>query len=86
MISSGCELDLLVVSDGWLNRLMEQNKLALHQMTTVYQIPPQDYVEKMIHFTLQVQFKLSSQQTKRVETAIWLDALTHSTIEERGGI
>ena len=35
MISEGCELDLFVASDGWLNRFKEWNKLALRQVTTV---------------------------------------------------
>ena len=29
MISSGCELDSFVASDGWLKRFMERNKLVL---------------------------------------------------------
>ena len=63
---------------------MERNKLALRQMTIVNQNPLQDYVEKIPHFIRQVQSKLSSQQTESDETAVWLDSLTHSTIEERG--
>ena len=54
------------------------------------QKPPEDYIEKIFNFILQVRSKVSSQQIKSSAkyacdvTAVWLDTLTHLTIEERG--
>ena len=77
-------------SDGWLFRFMRRHSFSLRKRTTISQKLPADIKQKVVDFLIYVEglrkncgYKLH-QIAAFDETAVWVDAIQHRTIEETG--
>ena len=91
MVSEGtAEPASFTASDGWLSKFLERHDLTMRRSTTVCQKTPDAYVSKLINFLCFVRqrredVKLEENMIKACdETAIWYDAISKLTVQEKG--
>ena len=91
MVSEGtAEPDSFTASKGWLSKFLERHDLTMRRSTTAYQKTPDAYVSKLINFLCFVRqrredLKLEDNMIIACnETAVWYDAISKSTAEEKG--
>ena len=77
-------------SEGWLINFMQRHNISLRRTTTACQKAPEDYIAKLINFIMYVQDIVSEKKIGNGgvyacdETAVWLDAMSNTTLEESG--
>ena len=81
---STAEPDSFTASEGWLSKFLERDDLTIRRSTTVCQKAPDAYVSKLNNFRCLVRQRLEDNMIVACdETAMWYNAISKSTVEEK---
>ena len=86
MVSEGtAEPDSFTASEEWLSKFLERDDLTIRRSTTVCQKTSDAYESKLNNFRCLVRQRLKDNMIVACdETAMWYNAISKSTVEEKG--